>query len=156
MLQDVKFHIERERACNVLVIGGGPAGVCAAIASAPMGGKTILVEEGGFCGGMATRGLVGPFMTCYDAEGHSKMAKPYDIPYGALVPKGVENLLTAGRCISGTHRAHASYRVMAICMATGKAAGLAAALSIKENVMPRKLAPKTVQAGLLKKGVVFQ
>lgn len=38
------------------------------------------------------------------------------VRYGALVPKGVENLLTSGRCISGTHRAHASYRVMAICM----------------------------------------
>lgn len=55
------------------------------------------------------------------AEGHSKMAVPYDIPYGALVPKEIDNLLTAGRCISGTHRAHASYRVMAICMATGEA-----------------------------------
>lgn len=55
--------------------------------------------------------------------------------YGALVPKDVDNLLTAGRCISGTRRAHASYRVMAICMATGEAAGIAAALSIKENIV---------------------
>ena len=59
---DVK--IAKEFDTEVLVIGGGPAGVCAAISSARMGAKTLLVEQGGFCGGMATRGLVGPFMTC--------------------------------------------------------------------------------------------
>ena len=89
------------------------------------------------------------------AEGHSKMAQPYDIPYGALLPKGIENLMTAGRCISGTHRAHASYRVMAICMATGEAAGTAAALSITENVTPRELSAKKVRTVLSEKGVNF-
>lgn len=87
------------------------------------------------------------------AEGHSKMAQPYDIRYGALLPLGVENLLTAGRCISGTHRAHASYRVMAICMATGEAAGIAAALSIKENVMPRNLHIRKIREVLIDKGI---
>lgn len=87
------------------------------------------------------------------AEGHSKMAQPYDIRYGALLPLGVENLLTAGRCISGTHRAHASYRVMAICMATGEAAGIAAALSIKENVMPRDLHIRKIREVLIDKGI---
>lgn len=57
--------------------------------------------------------------------------QPYDIPYRCLVPIGVEDLLTAGRCISGTHRAQASYRVMNICMAIGEAAGAAAALSVE-------------------------
>ncbi len=87
------------------------------------------------------------------AEGHSKIAKPYDIRYGALVQKNVENLLTAGRCISGTHRAHASYRVMAICMATGEAAGIAAALSIKEKVAPRNLRPCKIRSVLTAKGI---
>lgn len=90
------------------------------------------------------------------AEGHSKMAEPYDIRYGALLPKGVENLITAGRCISGTHRAHASYRVMAICMATGEAAGAAAALSIAEGVTPRELSAKKVRTALTEKGVKFE
>ncbi len=54
---------------EVLVIGGGPAGVMAAIAAARQGAKTMLVEQTGCCGGMATSGLVGPFMTCYDAKG---------------------------------------------------------------------------------------
>lgn len=54
---------------DVVVLGGGPAGMCAAIAAARAGAKTILVEQGGSCGGMATQGLVGPFMTCYDRKG---------------------------------------------------------------------------------------
>jgi len=62
-------NVEMKYQTDVLIIGGGPAGVCAAIAAARMGVSTVLVEEGGFCGGMATRGLVGPFMTCYDADG---------------------------------------------------------------------------------------
>ncbi len=62
-------NVEMKYQTDVLIIGGGPAGVCAAIAAARMGVSTVLVEEGGFCGGMATRGLVGPFMTCYNAEG---------------------------------------------------------------------------------------
>ncbi|HLA83645.1 MAG TPA: FAD-dependent oxidoreductase, partial [Thermoguttaceae bacterium] len=51
----------------------------------------------------------------------------YEIPYRCLAPREVEGLLVAGRCISGTHEAHASYRVMATCMAIGQAAGTAAA-----------------------------
>ena len=51
---------------------------------------------------------------------------PYDIPFSAMCPIGCSNLMTAGRCISGTHVAHSSYRVMRICMAMGQAAGAAA------------------------------
>ena len=54
---------------DVLVVGGGPAGVCAAIAAARNGAKVIVVERGNCLGGMATRGLVGPFMTCYGKSG---------------------------------------------------------------------------------------
>ncbi len=87
------------------------------------------------------------------AEGRSKMAEPYDIRYGAVIPLGVENLITAGRCISGTHRAHASYRVMAICMALGEAAGLAAKLSIDEDVTPRELSADKIRKALTARGV---
>lgn len=79
------------------------------------------------------------------AEGHSKMAQPYDIPYRCLLPLGVENLLTSGRCISGTHRAHASYRVMAICMATGKAAGVASAIAAKSDRNLREIGASEIQ-----------
>ena len=54
---------------EVIVVGGGPAGIASALASARNGAKTLLVERYGFLGGMATAGLVGPFMTCYDIEG---------------------------------------------------------------------------------------
>ena len=54
---------------DVLIVGGGPAGVCAAIAGARCGAETLIVEQGNCLGGMATRGLVAPFMTCYDTTG---------------------------------------------------------------------------------------
>ena len=60
---------------DVLVIGGGPSGICAAIASARSGAETLLIEQNGYCGGMATAGLVAPFMTCYDSGGNSMLIK---------------------------------------------------------------------------------
>lgn len=63
----------------------------------------------------------------------------FDIRYGSLVPKGVDNILVAGRCISADHFAQASLRIQQTCMATGQAAGMAAALSIAENTSPREL-----------------
>jgi len=82
------------------------------------------------------------------AEKFAQPAQPYDIPYGALVPRDIDGLLVAGRCISGTHRAHASYRVMAICLATGQAAGAAAALCAKRGEQPRQLDYHLVQQAL--------
>ncbi|MCI8931153.1 MAG: FAD-dependent oxidoreductase [Lachnospiraceae bacterium] len=87
------------------------------------------------------------------AEDKIQYVVPYDLPYRCFVPLKVENLLTAGRCISGTHRAHASYRVMSICMAMGEAAGTAAALCIKEGCTPRSLEVKKLQDVLTEKGV---
>ena len=55
--------------CQLLVVGGGPSGVCAAVAAARRGIRTLLVDSGNCLGGMGTKGLVGPFMTCYDAKG---------------------------------------------------------------------------------------
>lgn len=60
---------------DVLVIGGGPAGMCAAIAAAREGVSVLLVEQGGCLGGSATRGLVGPFMTCYDRKGETMIIR---------------------------------------------------------------------------------
>ena len=60
---------------DVLVIGGGPAGLCAAIASARTGAKTMLIEQNGYAGGMATAGLVAPFMTCYDSGGGTMLIR---------------------------------------------------------------------------------
>jgi len=74
----------------------------------------------------------------------------YDIPYGALVPRKVTNLLAAGRCLSAEHRAQASARIQQTCMATGEAAGLAAALSLREKTPPAAL-PASVIAEELRR-----
>lgn len=79
------------------------------------------------------------------AEGTAAAVKPYDIPYGCLVPQEVDGLLLAGRCISGSHDAHASYRVQCIAMATGIAAGAAAALAAQLRVAPRAVEVKRIQ-----------
>lgn len=77
----------------------------------------------------------------------------YDIPYRALVPLKTQNLYVAGRCISGTHRAHASYRVMNICMNMGEAVGIGAALCVKQEKTPKTLSVKAVQEVLTKRGI---
>jgi glycine/D-amino acid oxidase-like deaminating enzyme len=76
----------------------------------------------------------------------------YDIPLRCLLPRGIENLLVAGRCLSGSHEAHSSYRVMPIVMATGQAAGVAGALAARHGVSPRATAVAEVQDELLRQG----
>ncbi|MHB8898337.1 MAG: FAD-dependent oxidoreductase, partial [Thermoguttaceae bacterium] len=82
------------------------------------------------------------------AEGLAAQVKPYDIPYGCLVPRQVDGLLVAGRCISGSHEAHASYRVQQIAMAIGSAAGAAAAIAAGSGVAPREVVATQVQSAL--------
>ncbi|MFP3895671.1 MAG: FAD-dependent oxidoreductase [Anaerolineales bacterium] len=76
----------------------------------------------------------------------------YDIPYRCLVPRRVENLLVAGRCISSEQRPYESHRAMVPIMAIGQAAGLAAALSSSKGVGPRTLNVKWLQDELLAQG----
>ncbi len=59
---------------------------------------------------------------------------PYEIPLRCLIPKGKYGILTAGRCISGSHVAHASYRVTGNCFAMGEGAGYAVARAIEMGV----------------------
>ena len=78
---------------------------------------------------------------------------PYEIPYRCLLPMGIEGLLVAGRCISADHDAHARSRNMPACMATGQAAGIAAAVAIDEGVAVRKVNVGRVQAILREMGM---
>ena len=68
----------------------------------------------------------------------------YDIRYGAIVARGVDNLLVAGRCISADYVAQSSLRIQQTCISTGQAAGVAAACSLRAGITPRELDPATV------------
>ena len=87
------------------------------------------------------------------AEASIQYVKPYDLPYRCFIPKTIDNLMVAGRCISGTHRAHASYRVMSICMAMGEAVGIAAALCARQGCTPRSLDVNMLQKTMTKAGI---
>lgn len=76
----------------------------------------------------------------------------YQVPYRSLLAAGVDNLLLAGRCISATHEALASTRVIAPSMAQGEAAGVAAALAAAKGVAPRALDAGEIRGALLERG----
>jgi hypothetical protein len=63
-------------------------------------------------------------------------SQPYDIPLRALIARDIDNLVMAGRCISGDFLAHASYRVTGNAVTTGEAAGMAAALASQKQQSP--------------------
>jgi ribulose 1,5-bisphosphate synthetase/thiazole synthase len=79
--------------------------------------------------------------------------KIHDVPYRALLPEKVDGLLVGGRCISTTHVGAGAGKAMGNCMATGHAAGVAAALSARKGIMPRELKISEVQARLRADGV---
>lgn len=89
------------------------------------------------------------------ATGHwTKYGATYDIPYGALLPHEVSNLLAAGRCISVDHQVHHATKEIPACMATGEAAGVAAALCLERGVMPDRLAVNELRARLQAVGAI--
>jgi hypothetical protein len=83
---------------------------------------------------------------------HFYGGKYWTIPYRALVPLNVENLLVAGRCLSATHEAMAAVRCMANTIGMGEAAGFAAALCVRSGATPRTLDYREVQRALRQNG----
>ncbi len=77
----------------------------------------------------------------------------FQVPFGILVPQGVKNLLVAGRCVAGDRVSHASVRNMMCCTVTGQGAGVAAAVSVKENVDVDEVNIRLVQKELKDQGV---
>jgi hypothetical protein len=63
----------------------------------------------------------------------------YEVPYRSLVPQEVDNLLIGARCISSTHEAHSSLRVMPVVAGIGEAAGVAAAWAAQKGILPREV-----------------
>ncbi len=77
----------------------------------------------------------------------------FQVPYGIMVPQKVENLLVAGRCVAGDRISHSATRQMMCCTVTGQAAGVAAALSIKEKNHCSQVDIASLQKALSKQGV---
>ena len=79
----------------------------------------------------------------------------YGIPYGITVSDEIEGLMFAGRCASMDAVAMSSARVMPICMAIGEAAGVGAALAIKQGISPREVDVAQVRKTLLDAGAIL-
>jgi hypothetical protein len=79
----------------------------------------------------------------------------HDVPIRAMLPKGVENLIVAGRCISCDHLSHASLRGAATCMATGQAGGTIAALASRGSGKIRDLDIRQIQRALVEQDAVL-
>lgn len=77
----------------------------------------------------------------------------FDIPYRAMLPKGLNNVIVAGRCISATHYAHGATRNMAPCMVMGEAAGVAAAMAARKDVAMQDLPVAELRDTLAAQGV---
>ncbi len=115
-----------------------------------------------------SRRLVGEYMLgrddvdkpCEDVitiTGHwTKYEALYYIPYRSLLPKEFSNLLVVGRCISVDHRVHHATKEIPPCMATGEAAGTAAALAVHSNIEPKLVNVKTLQKRLTERGAILQ
>jgi hypothetical protein len=76
------------------------------------------------------------------------------IPYGALIPKGAEHILAAGRCIAGDADANSAYRIQATCMATGQVAGVAAAISAEKDISVKNVPIDELKSELNKQGAI--
>ena len=76
----------------------------------------------------------------------------YTIPYRSLIPKGIDNMLVAGRCISSDHGAQASYRIMPVVCCIGEAAGAAMAMAINGGCSVRAVDVKALRATLKENG----
>jgi len=82
----------------------------------------------------------------------ANVVTPFQVPYGAIVPLHVEGLLVPV-AISATHVAFSAVRMDPTWMVMGQAAGVAAALSIRGNVMPRQLRVERLQRELIRQKV---
>lgn len=81
----------------------------------------------------------------------------YDIPWGCLVPKGLKNVLLAGRCFSADRDAHGSARVMGPCLGMGHAVGAAAAIIADEAIEDVRWLPvTTVRERLRAQGAILE
>jgi hypothetical protein len=75
----------------------------------------------------------------------------YEIPYRCLLPLGIKNLLIGSRCVSCTHEAHSSLRIMPVVAGIGEAAGMAASMAVARNITPDRVDGALLKRLLFKK-----
>ena len=86
-------------------------------------------------------------------SGSESLSQPeFAIPYGCLIPAGVDNVLAAGRCISCAPNIIDRIRLFPVCFVTGHAAGIAAALAARQGVTPREVDVAAIRRRLLAEG----
>ena len=85
----------------------------------------------------------------------TKYATTYSIPYRSLVTRELDNLLVAGRCISVDHRVHHSTKEIPPCMATGEAAGIAAAMASSAGIGVKSVPGADLQRRLRGRGAIL-
>ena len=100
-----------------------------------------------------TIGIFPEFLDGYGVVIIPTTGRYFQVPYGIILPQKVENLLVAGRCVAGDKISHAATRQMMCCTVTGQGAGVASAVSIKNNVSCREVNISKVQKTLEKQGV---
>ena len=108
-------------------------------------------------------GCCGAVADIHDIRGGSKQVilkeiggdGSYEIPYGILLPRGVEGLLVVGRCVSADQVANSSIRQQAGCLVTAQAGGTAAALAVRWGISPREISTAQLQELLLGQGAII-
>jgi glycine/D-amino acid oxidase-like deaminating enzyme len=105
---------------------------------------------------MTREDLDRPFADVIARTGHwTKYDCVYNIPYRSLLPRSLDNLIVAGRCISVDHRVHHATKEIPPCMATGEAAGTAAALAVRSGVGVKRLDVSLLQKQLRTQGAIL-
>jgi hypothetical protein len=121
--------------------------------------KVYLMETAPQLGVRITRVLIGTAsVTLADAKARTQFPdaigvggasggehSEWQIPYGALVPAKIDNLLAAGRCISAEMRMADLVRLIPNCFVTGHAAGVAAAVATQDGCRPRDVEVEKVR-----------
>lgn len=81
--------------------------------------------------------------------------EPFGIPFGCLLPQGVEGLLLSGRTISVDSTVFAAARVMGTCMAVAEAAGVAAATAVRQNTSVKDVDVAALRSDLIERGAIL-
>lgn len=111
--------------------------------------------EDAFCQSNYPIDIHGKSLTCKSVEAVDDGKPWYEIPYGSLVVKGIDNLMVAGRCLGCEFLAQSSLRVQQSCRSSGEAAGIAAAMALEQGKLPKEIDGREVRKAMEQEGAVY-